>query len=185
MVVTDVLISARLFSQTHPAITLSRMITERDLKRRIYVDTPEKLCIEPDASCEFLTTENGHNGQQTRVRDFFHIEVYRNLPPVERRFKQKIAGYVTYVDTGQHQALFNTSALSIAVISISKPMAATLKRWTEQVLQEMGRPEEGDWFFFCSLDPATASPEELFLSPLWEQAFSTTKTPLLMLENDA
>jgi hypothetical protein len=108
MVVTDVLISARLLSQTHPAITLSRMITERDLKRRIYVDTPEKLCIEPDASCEFLTTENGHNGQQTRVRDFFHIEVYRNLPPVERRFKQKIAGYVTYVDTGQHQALFNS-----------------------------------------------------------------------------
>jgi protein involved in plasmid replication-relaxation len=182
MAVTDVLISARLLSQTHPAITLSRMVTERELRRRIYVDIPEKLCIEPDASCEFLITENGHNGQQTRTRDFFHIEVYRNLPPVERRFKQKIAGYVTYVDTGQHQALFNTSALSIAVIAIAKPMAITLKRWTEAALQEMGRPEEGEWFFFCSLDVAKASPREMFLTPVWEQAFRTDKTPLIMLE---
>jgi hypothetical protein len=181
MAVTDVLISARLLAQTHPAITLSRMINERELKRKIYVALPERTCIEPDASCEFLITETKHDRQQT-WRDFFHIEVYRNLPPVERRFKQKIAGYVTYVDTGQHQALFNTSALSLAVIAIAKPMAATLKRWTEEALQEMGRPEEGEWFFFCSLDPATASPEELFLTPLWEQALSTAKTPLIVLE---
>ena len=61
-------------------------------------------------------------------------------------------------------------------------MAATLKRWTEEVLAEMERQEEGDWFFFCSLDPAKARPEELFLSPVWEQAFSNGKTPLLVLE---
>jgi len=181
MAVTDVLISARLLSQTHPAITLSRMITERELKRRIYVELPERLCIEPDASCEFLITETKHDRQQT-WRDFFHIEVYRNLPPVERRFKQKIHAYVTYVDTGQHQALFNTSALSLAVIAIANPLAATLKHWTEEALQEMGRMIDADWFFFCSLDPTTATPEEVFLSPIWEQALSTDKTPLLLLE---
>jgi hypothetical protein len=61
-------------------------------------------------------------------------------------------------------------------------MATTLKRWTEDALQDMHRPEEGEMFFFGSLAVATANPEEMFLSPLWERAFSTTKTPLLVLE---
>ncbi len=52
----------------------------------------------------------------------------------------------------------------------------------EEALQEMKRPEEGEWFFFRSIDTATASPEEMFLAPVWEQAFGTTKTPLLILE---
>jgi hypothetical protein len=181
MAVTDVLISARLLSQQMPGIVLNRMYTERELRRRIYVeiaaaDTMQHrtVCLEPDASCDFTI--------QDKWRDFFHIEVYRNLPPAEWRFKQKIAGYVMYALCGHHAALFHTAALSIAVIAVSKPMAATLKRWTEESLQEMGRPIDGEWFFFCSLDPATASPEELFLSPLWEHAFSTDKTPLLVLE---
>jgi hypothetical protein len=113
---------------------------------------------------------------------FFHIEVYRNLPPAEWRFKQKITGYVTYALNGQDEALFHTSALSIAVITISKHMTETLKRWTEETLQEVGRPIDGQWFFFCSLDPETATPEEMYLSPVWENAFSSTKTPLLLLE---
>jgi hypothetical protein len=59
--------------------------------------------------------------------------------------------------------------------------AATLKRWTEEALQEVERPYEGDWFFFCSLDVASASLEELYLAPVWERAFGTAKTPLLVL----
>jgi hypothetical protein len=200
MAVTDVLIAARLLSQTHPAITLSRMITERQLKRKIHVELPESrltqpagtseggthfqtICIEPDASCQFLITETWHTESHT-WRDFFHIEVYRNLPPVAKRFKQKIAGYVTYVDTGQHQALFSTTALSIALFAQNPEMAATLKRWTEEALHDSGWPAEGEWFFFCSLDPASASPDEIFLSPVWEQAFNTAKTPLLVLEEE-
>jgi hypothetical protein len=180
LAVSDVLIGARLLSETVPGIVLTRMYTERELRRRIYVEITEAntsrrtLCIEPDASCEFTT--------QGTWRDFFHIEVYRNLPPQEWRFKQKIAGYVTYTLSGQHKALFQTSALSIVVLAATEHMAATLKRWTEEVLTDMERQAEGEWFFFCSVDPATASPEELFLTPIWEQAFSTTKTPLLVLE---
>jgi Replication-relaxation len=180
--VTDVLIAARLLSQTVPHIELTRMLTERELKRKIYVELPEKVCIEPDASCEFLLTETWHNPPQT-WKDFFHIEVYRNLPPAEWRFKQKVTGYVTYATSGQHEALFHTPALSITVFAATKQMAATLKRWTEEALQEMERPEEGEWFFFCSLDTATASPEDMFLSPVWEQAFGTAKTPLLVLQD--
>jgi hypothetical protein len=116
------------------------------------------------------------------VERLFHIEVYRNLPPVEGRFKQKIQGYVTYALSGQHEALFYTSALPIAVIAQAEQIETTLKRWTEQVLAQLHRPEEGEWFFFCSIDPATASPEKLFLSPIWKHAFSTDKTPLLVLE---
>jgi hypothetical protein len=179
--VTDVLIAARILSQTIPHIELTRMITERELKRRIYVQLPEKVCIEPDASCEFLLTETWHKTTQT-WKDFFHIEVYRNLPPAEWRFKQKIHGYVTYGESGQHAALFNTSALSIAVIAQTEQMETTLKRWTEEALNEIERPIDGDWFFFRSIDTATANPEEMYLAPVWEQAFGTAKTPLLVLE---
>jgi hypothetical protein len=188
LAVTDILIAARLLSETVPGIVLNRMYTERELKRRISVTLSGKpVCLEPDASVLFRITETWHNPPET-WEDFFHIEVYRNLPPAEWRFKQKVQGYLATVDTGQHQALFHTPAFSIAVItaSESEQMAATLKRWTEEALQSMGRAEEGEQFFFRSIaDTATASPEELFLSPVWEQAFGTTKTSLLMLAEES
>jgi Replication-relaxation len=188
--VTDVLIAARLLSERVPAVRLTRMYTERELKRKIHVQLPGQtpegtarfhtICIEPDGSCEFLITETWHEKPQTWV-DFFYIEVYRNLPPAEWRFKQKIQGYVYAVDEGWHEAFFHTPALSIAVIAQTEQMATTLKRWTEEILVQMERQPEGEWFFFCSLDTATASPEELFLSPVWEQAFGTITTPLFVL----
>ena len=179
--VTDVLIAAKLLSQTVPDIQLTRMYTERELKRTIYVEVPEKICTEPDASCEFEITVTADGKHHTAV-DFFHIEVYRNLPPAEWLFKQKIQGHVTYALSRQHAALFQIPALSLAVIAATDRQIATLKRWTEEALQEMERPEEGNWFFFCSLNTAMASPEEMFLSPVWETAFSTAKTPLIVLE---
>jgi hypothetical protein len=181
LTVSDVLISGRLLSQTHPGIALTRMYTERQLKRKIYVAIPEKICIEPDASCEFRITETWHTEPQT-WEDFFYLEVYCNLPPVEWRFKQKIQGYVAYKTTGQHEALFATSAIGIAVLANKPEVTATLKRWTEEVLQAVKQPEHRGLFFFCSLNPATASPKEMYLSPVWEQAFSNVKTPLLVLE---
>jgi Replication-relaxation len=180
LAVNDVLIAAQLLSQSHPNIILTRMYMERELKRKIYVATPERTLIEPDASCEFSMTETWHETPQT-WDDFFHIEVYRHVPQ-EGRFKQKIRGYVVSVETGHHEALFHTPALSIAVFAATEPMAAILKKWTQEALQESNQPEQGERFFFTSSDPATASPEEIFLSPVWEQALSTTKTPLLVLE---
>jgi hypothetical protein len=189
--VTDVLIAAQCLYQTHPAITLSRMITERELKRKISVELPgltddgrsrlQTITIEPDAGLHFLITETWHTELQT-WEDFFFIELYRNLPPAEWRFKQKIKAYVYYALNGWHERFFQTPVLSIVVIAATEQMEATLKRWTEEALTEIGRPEEGDWFFFCNLDTATASPEDMFLSPAWEQAFGTAKTPLLVLE---
>jgi hypothetical protein len=181
LAVNDVLISARLLSESRPDITLTRMYREPELRRRIYVQLPERICIEPDAGCQFLSTKMGEDRTET-WEDFFFIEVYRTLPPVKERFKQKIQGLVTYVATGQHEALFGTSALSIAVIAQTPQLATTLKSWTEEALRERERPIDGDWFFFCSVSPAAASPEELFLSPVWEQAFGSAKTPLLVLE---
>jgi protein involved in plasmid replication-relaxation len=176
--VTDVLISAHLLSQTVPGIRLTRLLTERELKRTIYVPLPDRtgegsICLEPDASVQFTIHETWE--------DFFHIEVYRTHLR-EARFKRKIAGYVAYAVSPLHQQFFATSALAIAIFAATETLAGTFKRWTEEALQEVQQPELGERFFFCSLDTATASPEELFLSPVWEQALSTTKTPLLVLE---
>jgi hypothetical protein len=125
-------------------------------------------------------TEPWHAAPQT-WQDFVHIEVYRHLP-LKPRFKQKIQGYVAAVDSGQHEALFHTPALSIAVFCQTEYQAITLKRWTEEALAEMQRPEEGERFFFRSIDTATASPEEMYLAPVWQQEFGEQKIPLLILE---
>jgi hypothetical protein len=181
--VTDVLIAAHLLARTVPGIRLNRMLTERELKRTIYVAVPErtgngtttrKICIEPDAGLDFTI--------QGTWQDFLYLEVYRHHLAATR-FQHKIQGYVTAVATGLHEQLFQTPAMSVAVIATTQKLAGTLKQWAEEALVALHRADAGERFFFCWLDTATASPEEMFLSPVWEQAFGTTKTPLLVLEN--
>jgi hypothetical protein len=174
MAVTDVLISAWLLSQTVPGIMLHRLYLERELKRKIYVEIADRtVCLEPDASVHFFI--------QRKWQYFIHFGVYRTHL-AEWRFKQKIRCYAAYTGSMLHQELFHTPALSIAVFCHDSDLAARLKRWTEEVLQEIQQPELGERFFFTSSNPATASPEELYLSTGWEQAFDTAKTPLLLME---
>jgi hypothetical protein len=183
--VTDVLIAAYRLTQTVPEIILNRIYLERELKRKIYVGIPislgngttlrQNVCLKPDAAVDFITHDT--------VQDFFHIEVYpSNLR--EDRFKHKIAGYAAYALSTIHQELFHTPSLTIAVFCATQQLAETLKRWTEEVLQDRLLRDIGEQFFFTSSDPATTSPEELFLSPVWEQAFGNTNTPLLLLEQE-
>jgi hypothetical protein len=179
--VTDVLIAARLLSDTVPAIRLPRLYTERELKRKIYVPLAGKqVCLEPDAGVLFRITETWQDPPET-WENFFHIEVYRTHLR-EERFKHKIHTYAAYAASPRHSALFHTPALAIAIFCADDHLAETLKAWTEEVLQEGQQRDLGERFFFSSVNPAIASPEELFLSPVWEHAFSTDKTPLLVLE---
>jgi hypothetical protein len=187
LAVSDVLIAARLLSQTVPGIVLNRMYRERELRRRIYVALEQssgrrgrRIAIEPDASLDFTINETWH--QQT-FRDFFHIEVYRHLP-MEIRFKHKVQGYVIMAKTGQQEELFHTSALSVAVFAATKPLAEILGKWTEDALQQLNQESEGQRFFFATLKTDTASPAEMYLSPVWQQAFRDTKTPLITLQEE-
>jgi hypothetical protein len=176
--VTDVLIAGRLLAKTHPSIRLNRMLTERELKRTIYVPAlgqtgERRIYIEPDGALDFVI--------QDTWNDFLYLEIYRHHLN-ETRYQHKIQGYVTALVSGLHERLFATPAMSVAIIATTKKLTETLKQWAEEALLAMQRQDAEDRFFFCSLDPATVSPEELFLSPVWEHAFSTDKTPLLVLE---
>jgi Replication-relaxation len=186
LAIRDVLIAARLLAKTTPGIVLNRIYHEKDLRRKIYVEIPvhtaqgkhskQTISIAPDASCEFIVQE--------KWRDFFHLEVYRYLP-VETLWKQKVTGLVTYRQTGQHQALFHTSALSIAVFAQTKRMAQTLKEWTEEALTQLKQPAEGQRFFFNTIDdPTSAEPAEMYLAPVWQQAFGQVNTPLLVRKEE-
>jgi Replication-relaxation len=154
LAVSDILVAAQLLAQTIPGISLARLFTERALRRKIAVPLPGTpqpriITIAPDASCGFLI----HKAWQA----FVHIEVYRNLPPVQWRFQQKVQGYVAYALSGQHEELFDTPSLSIAVITHTTPMATTLKRWTEEALRSTTQAAHGELFFFRSIaDTATA-----------------------------
>jgi DNA-binding MarR family transcriptional regulator len=177
--VTDVLIAARLLAKTVPGIRLNRILTERALQRTMYVSVPgegttqRRICIEPDGAVDFTI--------QDTWQDFLYLEIYRHHLN-EERFQRKIQGYVTALVSGLHERLFHTSAMSVAIIATTDNLKETLKQWAAEALLAMERQDAGERFFFCSLNTATTSPEELFLSPVWEQAFSTAKTPLLVLE---
>ena len=177
--VTDVLIAARLLSRTVPDIVLTRLYTERSIKRKIYVASPagdRRHCIEPDGSLEFVL--------QGQWQAFFHLELYRTKL-TEKRFKHKIASYVAYITSPVHEQLFQTPALDIAVFCHDPHLAGTLRRWTEEVLHDAQQEGLGERFYFRSItDTATTSPAELFLTPVWEQAFGTTKTPLIVLADE-
>jgi hypothetical protein len=100
---------------------------------------------------------------------------------MERRFKQKVQGYLTYAGSSLHQELFRTSALSIAMFAATEQLAKILKQWTEEVLTNLNEQAEGRRFFFSYVIPSQVSPTELFLSPVWSLAFRNTPTPLLEL----
>jgi hypothetical protein len=179
--VTDILIAARLLAKRVPAIRLNRMLTERELKRTIYVPVPgerttqRNICIEPDGAVDFTI--------QDTWQDFCYLEVYRHHLN-KLRFQHKIAGYVTALVSGLHERLFQTPAMAVAVIATTDKLKGTLKQWTEEALAAIDRKDAGDRFFFCSLDTATTNPEDMFLSPVWEQAFDMRKTPLIVLTEE-
>jgi hypothetical protein len=184
LAVNDVLIAARLLSRSMPDIILNRVYHERDLRRKIAAALPpaqpggktRQVFLEPDAALDVRIRNN-----ETVWRDFFFVEVYRHHP-MEHRFKQKIAGYVAYASSPQHEALFHTKALTIALFCETTAVKTLLKGWTEQVLTQLRQEQEGERFFFSSVAVSDASPTDIFLSPVWEQAFNTTTTPLLTLE---
>jgi hypothetical protein len=183
LAVIDVLIAAELLSQTMPGVVLNRMFHERQLKRDpIYVDLPsdggkrkhKTVCIVPDCSLDFTI-------QQT-WQDFIHTEVFRSLPE-EKDWKQKVHAYVVYANS-LHEQRFGTPALTIAVVSIiGERVRNTLLTWTEEELTRLQAEQEGERFFFSSLAISEASPLETFIAPYWYQAFGTTPTPLLLLED--
>jgi hypothetical protein len=182
--VTDVLIAARLLATRVPGIRLTRVLTERALKRTIYVPvagtTQRHICIEPDGALDFVIQET----EEDAVQDFIYVEVYRHHLNQER-FQRKIQGYVTALVSGLHEQLFNTPAMAVAVIATSATLKDTLKQWAAEALVAMERQDAGDRFFFCSLAVTPTNPEALFLSLVWESAFGVTKTPLLLLAEES
>jgi hypothetical protein len=120
--------------------------------------------------------------QGVRWRYFFQVELYRYLPKKER-FQKKVLGYVDLAGSGKQQERFGTTALAVAVCCPGEGgLARTLKGWTEEVLAK--QPAEGQRFFFGSLDPAQVQPSELYLAPIFQRPFASTKTPLLLLKEE-
>jgi hypothetical protein len=74
--------------------------------------------------------------------------------------------------------------LAIALFCATDQLAGTLKRWTEEVLHDVGQEHVGERFFFRHIATATASPIEMYLAPVWQQAFGKANTPLLVLTEE-
>jgi hypothetical protein len=180
LAVSDVLIAARLLAQTTPGIVLTRLYQEHELKGKLSLplhlprqSRPQTIVLVPDAALQFIIADTWE--------DVFYMEVYRNFP-AEARFKQKVAAYVALAHSPLHRELFATDALSVAMLATPPLLAQTLKTWTEEALTVLGQPEEGQRFFFASIATEQATPQAMYLLPVWRQAYGSSPTPLLVVE---
>ena len=93
-------------------------------------------------------------------RSHFFLEVDRGTLP-NRRWRQRVQGYLAYVASGAYSARYHTHSLRVLVVATGARRAENLKRATESV-------GGGRLFWFTTLDQA--QPEDVLGAPIWQIA---------------
>jgi hypothetical protein len=95
-----------------------------------------------------------------------------------RRWQEKVKRCLRFF-TGEFQTVFHTDAATVAVIvNDTDKRVSDLKRWTELELTRSRAEGSGEIFYFTQL-ATDISAQNLFLSPRFQVAFSTTTDALL------
>jgi hypothetical protein len=102
-------------------------------------------------------------------RSHFFLEVDRGTLP-NRRWRQRMQGYLAYVASGAYSARYRTHSLRVLVITTGARRAENLKRATEGV-------GGGRLFWFTTLDQA--QPEAVLGAPIWQVAGQTSVSALI------
>jgi hypothetical protein len=127
------------------------------------VDDPEDpsktLPITPDAFLYLIGKDK---------KAYYFLEVDRATES-NRRWKDKIKGYVEYVKSGKYQARFKTEALRVLTISTTKERVANLMKTTQSV-------ENAYFFLFATFDQVRDN--NIIFKPVWK---TTEKKDLISL----
>ena len=128
------------------------------------IDDPENsgktIAITPDAFLYLL-------GQEKKA--YYFLEVDRATES-NRRWQDKIRGYVEYVKSGKYQARFKTSALRVLTITTSKERMANLIKTTQSV-------ENAYFFLFATFDQIKE--RNIVFDPIWQSMDKKDLTSLL------
>lgn len=176
LAVIDLLIGAQRLTQDLPAISLTRLLTERELRRspvRVAPDPrkPQRtVAVIPDAWFELRLAG--------RSPVAIAVELDRGSEH-QLPWRRKVAALISWA-TGPYKQAFQAENLTIAVVAPNPNWARELREWTSEQIRESGvHPGLAEIFLFASVDPAGVPPEELFFLPLWVSAGSDAPVSLL------
>jgi len=128
------------------------------------IDDPEdpgkSIAITPDAFFYLLGKEK---------KAYYFLEVDRGTES-NRRWKNKIRGYVEYVNSGKYQKRFQTSALRVLTVTTGKDRMANLIKTTKSV-------DNVYFFLFSTLEGIEG--KNIIFDPIWQPADKKGLTSLL------
>jgi hypothetical protein len=192
---TDVLLSFDLLAKHDDRITVTEMLQERFLfEQRFKVPvsfthpvtgeiTQEQMEVTSDAFVKVA----GQVGTKRRIFPLL-IEVDRDTEE-QIDFREKIAKLYAFGTSEKYGQLYQARSFNVAFL-VQAPKRNSVDRltevlgWTERELRQRRVPHDAASFSFCALDPATVSPEDLFLGANWFHPFSTPPHALIDLSED-
>jgi hypothetical protein len=211
----DVIIAAQLLPKYAPVYSLLSIQHDRDLQyeplsvsvaRSVTARVEgvikeawreETIHVIPDALLEFRRTPSRIPGKPF---DRVGIWLEHNRTGGAKRFKPKIRAIMELIDSGAYRTLLDVDTLKVAITtSGSEYRKRKLRKWTEEVLEEIGQHERGtalsvearriskryetsNVFYFAATPPfATGciAPRTFFLEKVWYQPFSAKPVALL------
>jgi Replication-relaxation len=83
-------------------------------------------------------------------------------------WQEKVEAYLDF-GRGRFRETFGVKSLTVAVFCPDDARSIQLAAWTMQALQAAGKPNWASMFLFSSVDPAIASPAEVWIGRAWRQ----------------
>jgi hypothetical protein len=178
----DLLILSELLAQRDTSTTLVRMKTERELKHSpSYVDLPgRRSAVIPDG---WVILERSWSQRARPSRHPIAFEL--DQATIERKaFQRKITALAEWCKGG-YQRLDATSLTIAFVTTGSARRLEEILAWTEAELTDSANQAQAAYFLFAAFEPSQADPQEVFLSPIFRQPFSSKAVALLEEPQDS
>ncbi|MGI8961522.1 MAG: replication-relaxation family protein [Bryobacteraceae bacterium] len=180
LAVNDFLIAAELVSNPH--ISFFRFVHEKTLfSQRLPVVLPsgKATSIAPDAFIEFRISDSRGRHRACLIHE-------EDLGTEHRpAWTNKILAHLECMK-GMYQDRFDVKRFAFTVHTTKgEDRLEELCQWTEKVLldQNVGKAIRNS-FYFSSFSAETASPNQLFIAPVWYRAFRERPLPILQVALD-
>ncbi len=192
LTLTRFLVAAHVFVKQHSAWELTTLRTEYELKKELAEEHTKQQAVTVT-----LSPVNGKAEEQVTVIPdvwlLFHqttsnkgswhhvfVEIDRATEQ-QKYFKRQIKARALFLSCGGYKKLFGTNKGIIAYATTgNQTRVQTMRKWTKQVLTELGLKKLSSRFLFCSLTPSWEQDENaLFLAPSWLRASDKHSVPLL------
>jgi hypothetical protein len=177
----DVLIATELLGRRHAGVSVTRLLSERQLKRvpaRVSLPDGTSRTYTADGWLDILTRDA--SSRTGRFRNCILLELDQGTES-QRAWRRKCAACLSYSRT-TYREQFGTDVLTIAVVAtpgIARRNA--LLAWTQAELEALGAGHEAELFLFTALAP-DSDPVEFCGGAHWYQPHNPTPLPLLTWE---